>query len=94
MVMDFQLFESKDSYKANKELQRAVEAFANAIRNIGRKYPNVGIGDTAVDEAIVENVYREIHGGERNEGIKNSQQEGQDLHSTDVLSGVDNPANE
>lgn len=65
--MEFALLKQEEYYEAQSELEEAVIGFAKRVISISKKYPKVGIGDTATDEAICEEVYEAIHS---REGIK------------------------
>ncbi len=47
--------------KATEAIDKAIKEFAKRIKTISKKYPTVGIGDTATDEEIVGEVYNAIH---------------------------------
>ena len=51
----------KDNVKASKEIKKAIKLFVLRINDIRTCYPEVGIGDTATDEAIVDKIYKEMH---------------------------------
>ena len=38
-----------------------IEQFANALQQLAKQYPDAGIGDTATDEAIANELYSAIH---------------------------------
>lgn len=59
--MDFALLKSEEYYKAQDALEKAVIEFAKQVKSISKKYPNVGIGDTATNEAICDKVYKAIN---------------------------------
>lgn len=60
--MNFALFKDKEDYKdAQTALEFAVRDFSHVVEEITRLYPSVGIGDTATDEAICNEVYKLIH---------------------------------
>lgn len=62
--MNFALLKSLSYYEAQRLLEDAVHKFAKEVKSIAKKYPSVGIGDTATDEAITSEVYKLIHGGD------------------------------
>jgi len=60
----FELFMDIPDYEdAAKELANIVFEFVEKYKAIKKKYPNVGLGDTATDEAIVDVIYDLIHWG-------------------------------
>jgi len=60
--MEFYLYDDEEGYlEAQAELEQAVRAFASQVAQIADKYPDVGLGDTSTDEAIVQRVYELIH---------------------------------
>jgi len=44
-----------------REIMSLIKEFAAKIREIKRKYPDCGIGDTETDELIIMEVYEQIH---------------------------------
>lgn len=46
---------------AEEEIDRAIRNFQNRIYRIKNKYPDSGVGDTATDEKITEELYKAIH---------------------------------
>lgn len=58
----FALFEGKEKWKeATKALHIAIENFDETYKEIKKKYPDVGIGDTMTDEQIAAVLYGKIH---------------------------------
>lgn len=47
--------------KAGEAITNALRKCADEIKKIEKKYPNVGIGDTATDEEIADVFYGMIH---------------------------------
>lgn len=57
----FDLYRIKRWREATTELKSAIEKFNTEYQRIKNSYPNIGIGDTATDEAIADEVYSRIH---------------------------------
>lgn len=69
--MEYALFRTMPgSTDAAREIDEAIQIFANRIREIKRKYPGVGIGDTATDEAITTDIYQRIHSYRKDEPMR------------------------
>jgi len=57
--------EMSDVKKVTEEVDALIKDFISKYKAIGKKYPNAGIGDTATDECVVENLYGPLHFGEK-----------------------------
>ena len=53
--------ELKEAEKAQKEIENAIVQFKKAFERIKKKYPKVGMGDTASDEAVSNEVWKALH---------------------------------
>jgi len=53
--------DARNNVAATKKIDKAIEQFTKRLVQISKQYPDVGMGDTATDEAIVSEVYSEIH---------------------------------
>lgn len=51
----------ENNINAQKELDNVIKNTIEEIKKINKKYPYVGIGDTATDEAIAEEFYNKLH---------------------------------
>jgi len=60
--MELYLFEDEEgATEAQAELEHIIRKFADEVQTISEKYPDVGIGDAEVDNAIVQTIYNLIH---------------------------------
>ena len=55
------LFSMMIGEATEREIMSLIKEFAAKIREIKRKYPDCGIGDTETDELIIMEVYEQIH---------------------------------
>lgn len=53
----------KGSKAARAALGKLISRFSKDYKALSKKYPDVGLGDTETDEAIVEEIYERIHWG-------------------------------
>jgi len=54
-------FLNDDWEATEREIMSLIKEFAAKIRELKRKYPDCGIGDTETDELIIMEIYDQIH---------------------------------
>jgi len=53
--------DDSENQQATKLIKKSCNEFIKSIHNIKQQFPEVGIGDTATDEAIVDYIYHKLH---------------------------------
>ena len=51
--------------EVTKAIDNLIKEFVVKYNRLAKKYPDSGIGDTATDEIVVDNIYGPLHFGEK-----------------------------